>query len=86
MYVIVILKTNLLTLFSKRRPFNISDGKGKGNTSENRDKNKGKKVKNKKPCDPHGQQGKQIKLIFDTYELYDFKTRRKLSTIINMID
>lgn len=38
MYVIVILNTNLLTLFSKGRPFNISDGKGNGNTSENRDK------------------------------------------------
>mgnify|MGYP007077295681 CR=1 FL=1 len=54
MYVIVILNTNLLTLFSKRRPFNISDGKGKGNTWAYRDKIK---VKNKKPCDPHGWQG-----------------------------
>ena len=54
MYVIVILNTNLLTLFSKRRPFNISDGKGNGNTLAYRDKIK---VKNKKPCDPHGQQG-----------------------------
>lgn len=32
MYVIVILKTNLLTLFSKRRPFNISEGKGNEKT------------------------------------------------------
>lgn len=62
MYVIVILNTNLLTLFSKRRPFNISDGKGKGNTWAYRDKIK-VKSKNKKPCDPHGQQGKQINLI-----------------------
>ena len=38
MYVIVILNTTLLTLFSKRRPFNISDGKGKGNTWAYRDK------------------------------------------------
>ena len=38
MYVYVILNTNLLTLFSKRRPFNISDGKGKGNTWAYRDK------------------------------------------------
>ncbi len=38
MYVIVILNSNLLTLFSKRRPFNISDGKGNGNTSAYRDK------------------------------------------------
>lgn len=38
MYVIVILKTNLLTLFSKRRPFNISDGKGNGKTWADRDK------------------------------------------------
>jgi hypothetical protein len=50
MYVIVILNTNLLTLFSKRRPFNISDGKGKGNTWAYRDKIKvkSKKVKSKK--------------------------------------
>lgn len=43
MYVIVILNTNLLTLLSKRRPFNISDGKGNGNTSGNRDKIKVKR-------------------------------------------
>lgn len=55
MYVIVILNTNLLTLFSKRRPFNISDGKGKGNTWAYRDKikvkrQKSKKVKTKNPA------------------------------------
>ena len=38
MYVIVILNTNLLTFLSKRRPFNISDGKGNGNTCAYRDK------------------------------------------------
>jgi len=38
MYVIVILNTNLLTLFSKKRPFNISDGKGNRNTWAYRDK------------------------------------------------
>lgn len=80
MYVIVILNTNLLTLLSKRRPFNISDGKGNGNTSAYRDKIKvkrgSKKVKNKKPCDPHGQQGKQINLIFDTMKYMFTKTRR----------
>lgn len=48
MYVIVILNTNLLTLFSKRRPFNISDGKGKGNTWAYRDKIKVKSKKVKK--------------------------------------
>lgn len=48
MYVIVILNTNLLTLFSKRRPFNISDGKGNRNTWAYRDKIKVKKVKTKK--------------------------------------
>ena len=78
MYVIVILNTNLLTLFSKRRPFNISDGKGKGNTWAYRDKIKVKrqKGKNKKPCDPHGQQGKQINLIFDITKYMFTKTRR----------
>lgn len=55
MYVIVILNTNLLTLLSKRRPFNISDGKGKGNTWAYRDKikvkrQKSKKVKTKNPA------------------------------------
>lgn len=43
MYVIVILNTNLLTLLSKRRPFNISGGKGKGNTWAYRDKIKVKR-------------------------------------------
>ena len=43
MYVIVILNTNLLTLHSQEDFSIFSEGKGKGNTSENRDKIKVKR-------------------------------------------
>lgn len=38
MYVIVILKTNLLTLIAKEDSYIFSDGKGNGNTWADRDK------------------------------------------------
>lgn len=38
MYVIVILKTNLLTLIAKEDSYIFSDGKGNGKTWEDRDK------------------------------------------------
>ena len=38
MYVIVILKTNLLTLIAKEDSYIFSDGKGNGKTCADRDK------------------------------------------------
>lgn len=67
MYVIVILKTNLLTLIAKEDSYIFSDGKGNGNTWADRDKislyagfhyDLGE---NKKPCYLHRRQGYFLK-------------------------